>query len=103
MSPIETFLWGIFGGIGAEAGVVFALRYRLPAEYPYWLKSKVYYLVAGIMVLLGGGIALAYSRSGTTLNALLAMQIGASAPLILRKLSETVPEKPVPPDPSKID
>jgi hypothetical protein len=103
MSPLETFFWGLFGGIGAEAGVVFALRHRLPSEYPYWLKSRVYYLVAGVMVFLGGGMAVAYARSDTKLNAILAIQIGASAPLILRKLSETIPEAPKPPDPAKVD
>lgn len=103
MGPIETFLWGLFGGFGAEVGVVFALRHRLPTEYPYWLKSPVYYLVSIVMVLLGGGIAVAYARSGSTLNAILAIQIGASAPLILRKLTETLPEEPKVPDPAKVN
>jgi len=103
MSPVETFVWGLFGGIGAEVSVVFALRHRGAKEYPYWLKSFTYYVVATVMAIVGGVIAVAYAQSGTTLNAILAIQIGASAPLIFRKLSETVPETPKPPDPAKIN
>ena len=103
MTPVETFIWGFFGGLGAEVSVVFALRHRGPKEYPHWLKSWTYYIVSFVMVIVGGGIAVAYAQSGTTLNAILAIQIGASAPLIFRKLSETIPYAPPPPDPAKID
>lgn len=104
MTPIETFLWGLFGGFGAEVSVVFALRHRGSSDYPYWLKSWTYYLVAATMIIVGGVIAVAYARSGTTLNAILAIQIGASAPLIFRKLGESfIPDTPKPPDPSRID
>lgn len=103
MSFTEIFMWGIFGGAGAEISVVFALRHRGPKEYPHWLKSWTYYIVALVMVLVGGIVTVAYAKSGTTLNAILAIQIGASAPLIFRKLTETIPESPKPPDPAKID
>lgn len=103
MNLVEIFLWGFFGGVGAEISVVFSLRHRGPKEYPHWLKSPTYYIVASVMVIFGGVIAVAYAQSGTTLNALLAIQIGASAPLIFRKLTETIPESPKPPDPAKIN
>jgi len=103
VNTLEVFLWGLFGGFGAEVSVVFALRHLAPKDLPYYLKSWPYYIVAVVMVLFGGGIAVAYAGSGTTLNALLAIQIGASAPLIFRKFSEAVQERPKPPDPAKID
>lgn len=103
MGLLETFLWGLFGGVGAEVSVVFAHRHRAANDFPYWLKSWVYYISSLVMVFFGGGIAVAYASSGTTLNAILAIQIGASAPLIFRKLSETIPETPRPPDPAKIN
>ena len=103
MGLLETFLWGLFGGVGAEVSVVFAIRHRAANDFPYWLKSWVYYISSLAMVFFGGGIAVAYASSGTTLNAILAIQIGASAPLIFRKLSETIPETPKPPDPAKIN
>ena len=103
MTGPETFLWGLFGGFGAEMAVLFAIRHQLPADAPHYLKSKLYYLVALVMCLVGGIIALAYSQSGTSLNAILAIQIGASAPLLLRKLSETVVEPPRVPPTARID
>ena len=103
MGLLETFLWGLFGGVGAEVSVVFAHRYRAAKDFPYWLKSWVYYITSIVMVFFGGGIAVAYASSGTTLNAILAIQIGASAPLIFRKLTETIQETPKPPDPAKVD
>lgn len=103
MTLLETFLWGLFGGFGAEVSVVFVLRHQGPKEFPHWLKSWIYYAIALVMAIFGGGIAVAYASSGITLNAILAIQIGASAPLILRKLSGTIPETPKPPDPARID
>lgn len=103
MTWYETFLWGLFGGLGAEVSVVFALRHQGPKDFPHWLKSWTYYVVALVMAIVGGVIAVAHASSGTALNAILALQIGASAPLILRKLTETVPGTPEPPDPTRID
>lgn len=103
MGGLETFLWGLFGGFGAEAVVWFGIRHQRPRDYPYWLKSPIYYLVASVMVLVGGIIAVAYSRSGTSLNAILAIQIGASAPLILRKARDVVPDAPALPDPERVN
>jgi hypothetical protein len=96
-------MWGLFGGLGAELAVIFAIRHRLAFEHPYWFRSVEYWLIAGAMSLAGALIAVAYSRSGTALNPILAIQVGASAPLILRKLREAVPEEQRPPDPTKID
>lgn len=103
MGFLETFLWGAFGGVGAEAATWAAIRYSKPTEYPYWLKSPLYYAIAVFLILLGGGVAVMYARSATPLNPVLAAQIGASAPLLLRKFSEAVPPRVQPPDPSKVD
>ena len=72
----ETLAWGILGGIGTEAVVFFALRYRPPVELPAWMKSWRYYVIAAVMALLGGAVAVANSRSGNTLNPMMALQIG---------------------------
>lgn len=103
MSPYETIFWGVFGGFAAEALVWFGIRHLRPAEYPFWVRSPLYYLIAAVMIAIGGIVALAYARSGATLNALLALQIGASTPLILRKARDLVPPKVEPPDPATID
>ena len=103
MSLGETFFWGAFGGFGAEALVWFAIRHLRPREYPFWIRAPLYYAIAAVMIGIGGVIALAYARSGTTLNALLAIQIGASAPLVLRKARDLVPPPTEPPDPARVD
>lgn len=103
MKGAEVFLWGLFGGFGAEAASWFALRYQLPSAFPHWTKSVRYYILVVIMMLSGALVALAYSRSGTNLNPILAIQIGASTPLILRKFRDAVTEMPPPPDPGRIN
>jgi hypothetical protein len=103
MGSIETFIWGFFGGIGAELAVLFGVRQQFPDRFPYWIRSTAYYILAILMALVGGGIALAYVRSGTALNAILAIQVGASAPLFFRKAREVVAEPPKPPDERRID
>jgi hypothetical protein len=103
MSPVETLLWGGFGAFAAEAVNWSNLRHLLPSEYPYWVRSPLYYVISGVMVALAAVITYAYARSGTTLNPLLAIQVGASAPLIIRRSRDALAGKPKPPDPEKID
>ena len=43
------------------------------------------------MILAGGGLVVVYIKSKFTLNALLAVNIGASAPLIIGALASQVP------------
>ncbi len=103
MPSWEIFIWGLLGGLGAEAIVIYDIFHQKPSVFPWWIKSKKYYIIASIMILFGGAIALAYSRSGATLNAILSLQIGASTPIILRKLIDASSERPSPPDPSRVD
>ena len=103
MGLFETFIWGFFGGVGAELAVLFGVRQQFPDRFPYWIRSRAYYVVALLMALAGGGIALAYVRSGTALSAILAIQIGASAPLFFRKARDVIAETPAPPDPNRVD
>lgn len=103
MLGFETFIWGLLGGIGAELVVYFGMRHELASELPFWMKSVSYWVVVVAMVLFGGIITLAYFRSGTPLNAILALQVGASAPLFLRKIRDIVPETPENIDPTKVN
>jgi hypothetical protein len=43
------------------------------------------------MIAAGGGLAVVYVKSGVNLNALIAINVGASAPLILGTLGKEVP------------
>ena len=99
----EILLWGFVGGLGSETVVIYDIFHQKPSVFPWWIKSEKYYIIAVIMILLGGLLALAYSKSGATLTPILSIQIGASTPLILRKIRDVSSEPPSPPDPARID
>ena len=103
MGMPEVFVWGLLGGFGAEFAVVFQLRHQLRVGRHYWLRSGEYWLIVVAMIVFAGVIVVAHARSGATLNPWMAIQLGASTPLLLRKFREAVPESPTPPDPATID
>lgn len=83
MSAIEIFLWGFGGSLAVEIMTVmfFFLRSeKLPDRY----RSVVYYIIRFLVACIGGGLAVAFNAN----NPLLAINIGAAAPLILQFLSQ---------------
>jgi hypothetical protein len=90
---IEYFIYGIFGGLLAELLGLYKLRTQAPAAFPSYLRSKFYWLVTIAMILAGGGLVLIYNKSGLDLKPIIAVNIGASAPLILGALVQTTPPK----------
>ena len=91
MGLIEGFLYGVFGGGLAELLGLFRLRHEAPGAFPVWIKSIFYWIITALMILAGGGLVVVYIKSKFTLNALLAVNIGASAPLIIGALASQVP------------
>lgn len=74
-----------------EALKWFRVREELHKGIPDYAKSWSYWLVTLIMALTGGVLVLMYQASeGVDLNPILAVNIGASAPLILGALSGRV-------------
>jgi len=55
-------------------------------------KDWVYYLPYIINPLIGAFITFVYLKANTTLNPVLALHIGASAPVILRTMASTLPK-----------
>ena len=82
---------GVAGGIAAELAGWFKIRRELHKGLPDWSKSKMYWVVTGLMALMGGFLVFLYLSSGTALTAFLAFNLGASAPLILGRLVEQTP------------
>lgn len=99
----EAVGWALFGGLMAEFVGIFELRHRVSNDLPHWFRSTFYWLTVVGMVLAGGFLALAYLRSGMSLNALLAMNVGASAPLALRQVVSAAPSPPMPSDPRAVN
>lgn len=91
MTPLEGFGYGLLGGALAEVGVLFKLRQVAPKQRPEWIKSWFYWLITILMCLAGGVLVVAYLKSGVTIIPILAINIGASAPLILGSLGRQVP------------
>jgi len=96
MGFAEGFAYGLLGGLFAEVLGLFRLRHQAPGVLPQYLKSPFYWLVTILMMC---ALVIVYLRSGMLLNPLLAVNVGASAPLIIGTLVAQAPSIP----PGKID
>src|SRR4051794_28470719 len=95
MSWQEGFLWGALGGLFAELLGLFQLRHQAPNHLPAWLSTVYYWVVTLTMIFAGGILCVAYIRSGFQLKPLTAINIGASAPLLIGAfVSRTPPSGP---------
>lgn len=90
MSLQVAFVWGVFGGIATEALGVFKLRHDHPGSWPSFYHWLSYWAITGTFIVVGGVLAAAYSTA-VNLNALLAIYIGASAPLLIGHLVSQTP------------
>jgi hypothetical protein len=79
------FLLGVFGGFLGELLKWYRLRER--QELPDYVKSPFYWCVTLFLIVAGGVLALCYGTKDV--NALMAANIGLSAPLIIQSLSGT--------------
>ena len=87
MGQLEGFLWGLAGGFFAELLGWFKLRQQLPAMVP----APVYWIITGLMIVVGGIMVVAYLRSNIPLNPLLSLNVGAATPLIIGSLVAQAP------------
>src|SRR5512146_2620105 len=85
------FVLGIIGGLLAEVLKWYQLR-ESPTP-PAYLKSVMYWVITVIMALVGGLLAVIQNVPAS--QPILALNIGISAPLILRGLAAVTPIKPV--------
>lgn len=108
-STLSTFLWALGGGVAAEALRWWRLVQRHRAgqslNLPAYARSPFYWGLTAVVVLAGGMLAVAYAASGQALGPILAVNIGASAPLIIQGLASSAPAvgaatlEPAPPTP----
>ena len=87
----ECFIWGLFGGFLSEILGLFKLRQQLAKEFPMWLKSPIYWVITIGMILVGGILVIVYEQSDQILSPIMAVNIGASAPLIIGSLVAQTP------------
>lgn len=99
MGPIEGFWWGALGGFFAELLGWFKLRHEAPANLPVWFRTLYYWACTLGMILAGGVLVIAYLRSDVKLNPITAINLGASAPLLLGSFAGQTP----PIDPGRVN
>lgn len=90
--PISLIVYGIFGGILSEFLNLYQYRQTGYSKLPKYLKSPFYWILTIGMILCGGGLVAMYLSWGWSLNGFLAMNIGATAPLIIGKLVSKEPK-----------
>ena len=95
LPKLTLFQWGLLGGLLPEVAFFYKNRQksvRHLATIGYWLKTVP-------MILSGGFIVAMYVQSGISLAPVLAVNIGASAPLIIDNFLSSTP----PMDPGKVN
>lgn len=87
---LAIFVVGCLGGIVAEIGRWYELRTspNLPDYARHWL----YWIITMAMVLAGGFLAVVYGTDAK--NSILVVNIGLSAPLIIKGLAAANPVRP---------
>ena len=85
----KMILLGFAGGSASELLQWFHIRKELFRGIPDWAKSWSYWMVTIAMVGVGALFVFIY---GIKSNPILAFNVGASAPLILKSLVEQVPQ-----------
>lgn len=78
-----TFLFGCAGGLALE--LLRWWKLRESDQFPEFSKRWIYWALTIAMIIMGGLIAVAYGTDST--NAVLAMNLGASAPAIIGALA----------------
>lgn len=87
----DEFLFGVVGGVFAVSLNLWKWREAAPNEFPEYFSRPFYWVVSLLMIMSGGMLALIYAKSGITLSPLLAVNVGASAPLILGSMTASAP------------
>src|SRR2546423_833307 len=95
MSPLETVLFALFGAVAVQLLDVAEYR-RLPEDVRPQLRDPFYWAQLAVYPLLGAGLAFAYVRGGQPPTPILAIQIGASAPLLIRAMVAAAARPDVP-------
>ena len=84
---MRVFLFALFGGFAINLLRLFELLNLPRSKRPETFHDWLYLLQFLALPILGGGLAYAYQASGTSLSPILAVNIGASAPAILKSFA----------------
>jgi hypothetical protein len=91
LAAIPPAAWfAFFGALGLKL-LEFTELAKVPAANRPDLRDVVYWVPYFIMPVLGGGLAYAYVASSVEMKPMLAINVGVSAPLILRAMAALNP------------
>ena len=91
---MRVFLFAAFGGFAVNFLRLVEIAKLPKAQRPDTSSDWLYALQFFGMPIVGGALAIAYEKSGTALSPILALNIGASAPLILKTFASILPDIP---------
>lgn len=80
------------GGIAVEVVALFKLRKKGKNAFPDYLASKFYWITTILMIAVSAVITSGYVVDGQHLGAILCMNTGATAPLIIGNWTKETPE-----------
>lgn len=92
LTSIEGFMFGMLGGFLAEFFGWFKLRKILHTSCPDFAESKIYWILTLGMIVVGGIIVFIYIESGFHFQTLVAVNVGATAPLLLEGMIKQTPQ-----------
>lgn len=91
MTDIVLLFYALSGGIAINVLRLGELNGKPKSERDILLKDPLYWIQFFFIPFMGGVLASAYINSGINMNPILAIQIGASAPLILKTFAHVIP------------
>lgn len=92
MNILEGFVYGVLGGMLSELLGWFKLRHQASNEFPLWLRSPSYWILTVLMIAAGGILVVIYMKSNIDLKPIVAVNLGASAPLMIGTLVAQSPK-----------
>jgi hypothetical protein len=94
MSELAAFAFGTLGGLLISVVRLAELAALPRIERPPTFSDPLWVFQFFALPIVGGILAFVYQADGVLLKPLLAMNIGVSAPLILKTLAAVVPRDP---------
>ncbi len=95
---MAVFWYGFFGGMAVNVLRLTEIGQLRKVDRPQTFSDWMYCVQFVFLPLLGGFIAHAYNSSGSPLTPILAINVGASAPAILKTMAGAIPRRLSPDD-----
>jgi hypothetical protein len=84
MTAQQRFIWGFCGSVAVEIITLYQVYHTKDMAMPERYKRKGFWIVRAFLSVIAGGLAVAYDID----KPILALNIGASAPLIFLALAQ---------------